>query len=270
MDPQQLAANRDNWDDRVAIHVASDFYDVEGWLAGDRHPRPWEAEAVGDVTGLDLIHLQCHFGLDTLSWAHVGANVTGVDFSGKAIAAATELAERAGLADRARFVEANVLLVSDALEGATFDLVYVSLGALCWLPSVDQWALQVANLLRPGGRLFFHDGHPLSWALADEGTYIENTYFEESTPFVTDTVVTYTDGETTLEHTRNYEWNHSVGEILNALLDNGLRIDRVTEHDWTAYPRYPWLVQVADQRWETPPGQTRIPLSLTVLASRPR
>ena len=268
MDPK-LAANRANWDDRVDVHLASEFYDVEGWLAGSRDPRQWEAEAIGDVAGLDLVHLQCHFGLDTLMWAHVGANVTGVDFSGKAIAAATELAERAGLADRARFVEANVLLVSEALDGATFDLVYVSLGALCWLPSVDQWALQVASLLRPGGRLFFHDGHPLSWALADDDLRVQHTYFEEELPFVSDWEHTYTDGDAPLEHTRNYEWNHSVGEILNALLDNGLRIDRVTEHDWTAYPRFPWLVKAADQRWETPPGHTRIPLSLTVLATHP-
>jgi SAM-dependent methyltransferase len=269
MDPQ-LAANRDNWDDRVAIHVASDMYDVDGWLAGARDPRPWEAEALGDVAGLDLVHLQCHFGLDTLSWAHVGATVTGLDFSGKAIATATDLAERAGLTDRARFVEANVLLASEALEGAQFDVVYVSLGALCWLPSVDQWALQVALLLRPGGRLFFHDSHPLSWALADDSTAIEHTYFEESTPFVSDFAHTYTDGSGTIDHTRNYQWNHSVGETLNALLDNDLRLDRVTEHDWTAWPRYPWLVETGPQRWAPPPGQTRIPLSLTVLASRPR
>lgn len=268
MEPR-FAANRANWDDRVAIHLASDMYGVEGWLAGDRDPRPWEADAIGDVTGLDVVHLQCHFGLDSLSLAHVGANVTGVDFSRKAIAAATDLAQRAGLADRARFVEANVMLVSEALGGATFDLVYVSLGALNWLPSVEQWALQVAKLLRPGGRLFLHDSHPLSWALADDEVRVEHTYFEEELPFVSDYEQTYTDGDTPIEHTRTYEWNHSVGEILNALLDRGLRIDRVTEHDWTAWPRYPWLVETGPQRWEIPPGRPRLPLSLTVLASHP-
>lgn len=268
MDPR-LAINRANWDDRVPIHVASRFYDVEGWLAARPGPRPREIEALGDVAGLDLVHLQCHFGLDTLAFATAAARVTGVNFSPAAITEARSLAERAGLVDRARFVEADVLRASEALAPDTYDIVYVSLGALCWLPSVGQWAGEVAALLRPGGRLYLHDGHPLAWALADDELRVEHTYFEEAEPFVDDVEVTYTDGEGRVAHRRAHEWNHSIGEIVSAVLEVGLQLDELTEHDWTIWPRFPWLVETADHRWEAPAGRPRVPLTFTLLASRP-
>jgi len=262
-----LAANRANWDDRVPIHVASAFYDVAGWLAGSRDPRPWEVAVIGDVAGLDIVHLQCHFGLDTLSLAHVGACATGVDLSGAAITKARELADQAGLTDRARFVESDVQHAAEALAPATFDLVYVSLGALCWLPSVTTWAGQVRQLLRPGGRLFVHDCHPLTLAVTAEDVVFEYSYFEEAEPWVGDVEVSYTDGEGRLTNTRSFEWNHSLGEIVSAVLAEGLRLDHLEEHDWTSFPRFPWLVHAGDQRWETPPGHLRVPLSFTLLAT---
>ena len=267
-----MAANRANWDDRVPIHVASDFYDVAGWLAGARDPRPWELEVIGDVKGLDVVHLQCHFGLDSLSLAHAGAQVTGVDLSGAAIAKARELAELSGLSDRARFVEADVQHAAATLAPDTFDLVYVSLGALCWLPSVARWASQVRALLRPGGRVFVHDCHPLTLAATDADETFEYSYFEEAEPWVDDVEVSYTDGEGRLSNTRAFEWNHSLGEIVTALLAEGLRLDHLEEHDWTSFQRFPWLVPNGDperqnQRWETPPGHLRLPLSFTLLAT---
>lgn len=264
-----IAANRSNWDDRVPIHLASQFYDVEGWLRDRPPPTPWERELLGDVSGLDVIHLQCHFGLDTLTLANAGARVTGLDFSGEAIAAARALAERANLADRARFVEADVRAAADVLSPARYDLAYVSLGALCWLPRVSEWAQQVASLLRPEGRLYLHDSHPLAGALADDDLRVESSYFEEIEPLTGDTEFTYTDGETRLTNTRAYEWNHSLGEIVTSVLDNGLHIAALAEHDWTAWPRFPWLVETADHRWRIPPGRSRVPLTFTLLATRP-
>ena len=123
---------------------------------------------LGDVAGLRLLHLQCHFGLDTLAWARAGAHVTGLDFSPAAIDAAREIARRAGLSERSEFVCSDVYDATTALDHATFDVVYVSLGALCWLPSVDRWAAQVGALVAPGGRFYIHDRHPLAWALADD------------------------------------------------------------------------------------------------------
>jgi SAM-dependent methyltransferase len=266
---EMLAANRANWDDRVAVHTTSRFYDVERWLREARGPRPWEAEILGPVSGLRLVHLQCHFGLDTLAWARAGATVTGLDFSPAAVAAATGLAERAGLSGASRFVCADVHRAVEALGGAAYDIVYVSLGALCWLPSVRAWAAQAAGLLAPGGRLFLHDSHPLAWAMADEELTVAYTYFEEAVPFVEDSPLTYTDGDLPIAHTRSYEWNHSLGEIVTAVLDQGLVLERLHEHDWTSFARFPWLVRRDEQRWEPPPGRPRVPLSFTLVARRP-
>jgi SAM-dependent methyltransferase len=263
-----LAANRANWDDRTGIHLASRFYDVEGWLREERKPRPREVSALGDVTGLRLLHLQCHFGLDTLAWARAGAEVTGLDFSPVAIASAEDLARRAGLTDRSTFVCADVFDAVDALDHATFDVVYVSLGALCWLPSVDRWAAQVGALVAPGGRFYLHDGHPIAWALADDNLCFAHGYFEESEPYVDDSDVTYTDADRPLASRRSYEWNHGIGEIVTALVRNGLRLDWLTEHDWTDFPRFPWLTVDGEGRWFAPEGP-RVPLSFTLLARRP-
>jgi SAM-dependent methyltransferase len=215
------------------------------------------------------VHLQCHFGLDTLAFANVGARVTGLDFSGAAIAEARSLAELAGLGDRARFVEADVLRAAEVLSPERYDIVYVSLGALCWLPSVKQWASQVATLLRPGGRLYLHDVHPLSWALADDDLRVEHSYFEEPEPYVDDSEITYADLDARLINARSYEWNHSIGEVVTAVLAEGLRLMALAEHDWTVWQRFPWLVETPDRRWAAPPDRPRTPLTFTLVAIRP-
>jgi SAM-dependent methyltransferase len=262
------AANRANWNDRAEIHLESAFYDVEGWLRAQPGPRQREIDALGDVAGLRLIHLQCHFGLDTLAFARAGAMVTGLDFSPVAIDSARQLAARAGLADRSTFVCADVYDAAATLEGAAYDIVYVSLGALCWLPDVDRWAAVVGALAAPGGRLYLHDVHPLAWTLSDDDLSFAYTYFEEGAPFIDDSDKTYTDASRPVEHTRSYEWNHSLGEIVTALVAHGLRITMLSEHDWTVWQRWPWLVEVGPQQWTMPPGTPRIPLTFTLLADR--
>ena len=267
LNDERLAANRAAWDARVPVHAASRSYDVEGRLRDKQGPHPWELEALGDVSGLRLVHLQCHLGLDTLAWARAGASVVGLDFSPTAIETAQSLAGQAGLSDRAQFVCADVYDAPAALHGGTFDVVYVSTGALCWLPSVDRWAAVVAALVAPGGRFYLHDGHPMAWALADERLTVEHTYFEEPEPYSDDVDTTYTDGEGRLTNTRAYEWNHSIGETVSALLDQGFRILTLIEHDWTVWPRFRWLVETSDHRWEAPPGRPRVPLTFTLVAA---
>jgi len=262
------ASNRANWDERTTIHLGSRFYDVEGWLRDGRGPRRREVEALGDVTGLHLLHLQCHFGLDTLAWARAGAQVTGLDFSPAAVEAAQDIAQRAGLAKRAEFVCADVYQATEALGHAEFDIVYVSLGALCWLPSVDRWASQVGALVAPGGRFYLHDGHPLAWALAEDRPEVEHSYFEEVEPLVDDSGCTYTDADRPIVNKRIYGWNHGIGETVSALVRHGLRLDWLVEHDWTDWPCFPWLVETAEGTWSTPSGKPRVPLSFSLLASR--
>jgi SAM-dependent methyltransferase len=263
-------ANRAWWDATVPVHLASDFYDVEGWLAEERGPRPREVAVLGDVTGLDLVHLQCHFGKDTLSWARAGARVTGLDFSPAAIDAARSLAERAGLTARSDFVCAPVAEAIDALGGRRFDIVYVSLGALCWLPSVDEWAAQAAGLLRSGGRLYLHEVHPMSMALGDADLTVVYPYFEQAAPYEDDEAGSYADPTATdaLPGRSTYGWNHSIGEIVGSLVARGLRIELLDEHDWTSFARYPWLEERDEETFVTPEGHLRVPLSFTLLASK--
>lgn len=265
----RLVANQANWNDRTALHLRSRYYDVEGWLRERRGPAPHEVELLGDVSGLRLLHLQCHFGLDTLAWARAGAIVTGLDFSPSAVAAARELAERSGLDERATFVCADVHDASTALNHSTFDIVYVSLGALCWLPRVDPWAAQVGSLVARGGRFYIYEGHPLAWSMAGDRPMIVRTYFEEPEPLVGDSGETYTDVDGPVRNQRSYEWNHGIGEIVTALVRHGLRIERLDEHDWTNWPASAWLVQRDDGRWGPPSQGPRLPLTFTLLASKP-
>ena len=264
-----LDGNRANWEERVPVHLESAFYDVEGWLRDRPGPPVWETGLLGPVDGLDVVQLQCHFGLDALSLADAGARVVGVDFSGAAIESAHDLAARAGLTARARFVEADVLHAAAALRGEQFDLVYVTLGSLCWLPSVTQWAEQVAALLRSGGRLFIHDDHPLSWAMAESELLVERPYFEEPEPQVDEVITTYTDGAALSGPSRTYEWNHSLGEIVTALLDHELRLEHLVEHPWTRWQRFPWLTRLDDARWVVPGDRPKVPLSFSILAIAP-
>ena len=267
-DDDRLATNRANWDERVGLHLASRFYDVDRWLADRPGPRPRELDALGDAAGLELVHLQCHFGLDTLAWADAGARVTGLDFSPEAVEAARHLAARAGLHDRSTFICANVYDAARVLAPRSFDIVYVSLGALVWLPSVGRWADQVAALARPGGRLYLHEIHPVAWSLAYQSPTFAHTYFEEPDPYVDDSPDTYTDADRPLVNTRTYEWNHGIGEVVMALISRGMRIDRLEEHDWTVDQQFPWLVETAPHRWTTETGKPRLPLSYTLVATR--
>jgi SAM-dependent methyltransferase len=269
MDPR-LETNRTNWDSRVQIHAQSRFYDVDSWLRDAPGPPNREVEALGDLTGRTLVHLQCHFGMDTLSWARAGAIVTGVDFSPAAIDEARSLAQRAGLSDRSTFVCANVLDAPRALSGARFDVAYVSLGSLCWLPDVDAWGGVVADLLEPWGRLYIHDVHPLSECLDRDGERVTYGYFEEpNEPLIFDDSSTYTDGGKLGEST-TYEWNHSIGEIVASLMSRGFVLDALMEHDWTVFQQFPWLIDTTSGVFSIPEGRVRIPLSFTILARAPR
>ncbi len=264
---QRIADNRSTWEARVPVHMSSAFYDVDGFISDlARGPRPWEAAVIGDVTGLDLTHLQCHIGTDTLAWARAGARVTGLDFSAGAIVAAREIAARAGL--DATFIEANVLDSADALGDDSADLVYVSLGAVCWFGDLHRWATQITRILRPGGRFFLHESHPLSGALADDGTAIERSMYGVAPTTWTD-ASSYTDGGEALPVTTSHDWNHGIGEVISALLASGLALEHIEEHPWTSWRRFPFLVNTGEQRFELPHNRPRVPLSYTLLCGKP-
>ena len=275
LDPYR-EANRARWDETVAIHAASEFYGVERFLAGESTLLPLDIEEVGDVAGTSLLHPQCHFGLDTLSWARLGADVVGVDFAPSAVKTAQELAERAGLA--AEFVESELYASPEVLADrlGTFDIVYVNLGALCWLPDVAGWARVCAGFLREGGRLYVRDVHPLTQTLDDESASGElrmlYPYFEATEPQHWVGGEDYADDSASLEHHDSYEWNHSLGEIVTAVIDAGLRVEFLHEQDWTVYRALAWLVEAERGIWRLPDREgkadRRLPLMFSLSAKK--
>jgi SAM-dependent methyltransferase len=257
--------NRANWDDRVPVHLASEFYDLDGFRAGAGSLRPFEVAEAGDVAGKRLVHLQCHVGLDTLSWARNGALVTGLDFSAPAIEAARSLA--ADLDIGASFVTADVYDAVTALGGRRFDIVYTGIGALVWLPDLARWARVVAALLEPGGFLYLVEGHPFAQVLDEaEGTAVLLDYFDDG-PQVEDYPYSYTDGPA-LAHTRSVQFQHPLGQVVTALAAAGLRIDFLNEHDFDTFQRFRALERHGGQ-YRFPEGHSRIPMMYSLRAARP-
>lgn len=199
---------------------------------------------LGDITGLDAVHLQCHIGTDTLSLARLGAkSVVGLDFSPASLKEAQNLATQAAGGDKLRFVEGSVYDAPKLLEPGSFDLVYTGIGALCWLPSIKQWAETVSSLLKPGGQLFIREGHPVVWSIdeKDDKLVIRYPYFEREafTSFEDEGTYVKLQDEYKFESTQTVEWNHGIGEIVQALLDAGMRITGLKEHEsipWEPLP----------------------------------
>ncbi len=261
-----LESNRLNWDDRVRVHAASTFYDLPGFRAGASTLRAFELDEVGDVTGKRLLHLQCHMGQDTLSWARRGADVTGLDFSEVALRQARELAADVGLADRARFVASDVYEAAAALNNEQFDIVYTGIGALVWLPDLPRWARVVSSLVTDGGTCYLAELHPITEVLDQEGRTVVRDYFEDGA-VVFDYPHTYTDGPP-LEITRTVQWNHQLGAVVSALAAAGLRIEFLHEHPVTMFRRYEVLERSAGGDYRFPPGQPRIPLMYSIRATK--
>lgn len=266
-DPVQ--SNRAHWDELVPIHARSPFYDLAGFKAGKSSLHSVELAELGDVAGQSLLHLQCHFGLDTLSWARLGARVTGVDFSPAAVELASALSTELGIP--ARFVCANIYDLPQALRD-TFDIVFTSYGVLCWLPDLERWAQVVAHFLRPGGTFYIVEFHPLSW-IFDESPDANDLrvvypYFHSPQPLEWAAAGSYADPQARLEHRTTYEWAHSLGDIVNGLIGAGLEIEFLHEFPYTAYAAFPFLEEGADGWWRLPAQFPAIPLMFSIRARR--
>ena len=264
--------NRANWDDRVPAHVASTDYAVRRFVSDPAFISEvvlFDLPRLGDIAGLRGVHLQCHIGTDTVSLARLGATMTGLDFSAPAVAAARKLASETGV--NATFVQADLYAAPEVLGRGGFDLVYTGIGALCWLPDVRRWGDVVGALLRPGGRLFIREGHPMLWSLDDERDddmlVVRYPYFEQAEPLVFDQSGSYVQTDAVFEHNITHEWNHGLGEIITALLDAGLAITGFTEHDsvpWNALPGN--MEQVGSGEWRLADNPARLPHSYTIQA----
>jgi SAM-dependent methyltransferase len=266
--------NHANWESRVQHHATSEEYGLEryrsdpAWISGVVR---FDLPRLGDIAGLDVAHLQCHIGTDTLSLARLGGRVTGLDFSASALEVARRLSDDAG--PHVDYVESDLYDAVDALGGGRFDLVYTGVGALCWLPDVRRWAQVVASLLRPGGRLFIREGHPVLWAMDDPRpdrlVVLEYPYFEnEGVLFAED--ATYVGHGEPLTAPEIVCFNHGLAEIFNAVWDAGLELVAFDEHDSVPWPA------LGDQMEELPNGgfrlrdrPERLPHSYTLQANKP-
>jgi SAM-dependent methyltransferase len=270
-----IALNRDLWNERADAHARSPEYALDRFAADPAHLSRvvrFDQPLLGDVAGLRGVHLQCHIGTDTLSLARLGADMTGLDFSAASLAVAARLAERAG--PGVRWVEGVVEDAVTLLGAGGYDLVYTGIGALGWLPAIRPWARTVAALLRPGGRLFMREGHPVLWALTEprpDGLLVlEFPYWERPEPMIWESDGTYVTTDTRFAHTRSAEWNHGLGEIVQALLDAGLVLTGLVEHDsvpWNALPGQ--MTELDNGEWRLTDRPWRLPHSYTLQARRP-
>jgi SAM-dependent methyltransferase len=267
-----VADNQATWDERAAIHRkdANGFYRVERFRQGEDILMAIESAEIGNVAGLHLLHLQCHIGLDTLCLARRGAIVTGLDFSGAAIAAAQGLAAEAGL--NALFVQADVYDAMNVLEGG-FDAVYVSWGSLNWLPDIWRWAKIVAGLLAPGGFLYLVEQHPFISIMKERDGRLEPAFAWRTPmeqPVLTEATATYTGDEARLTNGRMHEWDHPLSDIITALLAAGMRLDFVHEHEVLPWRRLPMMVPAGDRIYRLPDGHVRAPLAFSLKAWKPQ
>lgn len=267
MDPR-VEANRLHWDELVPIHAASRFYEVDAFLAGECTLLPIEREELGDVRDKSLVHLQCHFGLDTLSWARRGARVTGVDFSPKAIGKARELARAIGV--EARFVESEFTATHRALDGERFDIVFTSWGVLGWLPDLRAWARAVAALVRPGGTFYIVEIHPTIFLFDEtsEALVRKYPYFYSPDPLIEESSGSYADEGAETTHRRRYAWIYELGTIVTSLIEAGLTIEYLREHDGACNAVVPCLVEGDDGLYRLPPREPSLPLSFSLRATR--
>ena len=264
-------ANRKLWNAWTEVHKNSEFYDNESFKAGRNTLKSIEVEEVGDVEGKSLLHLQCHFGQDTISWARLGAQVTGVDLSDEAIKLAKSLAADLNL--DARFICSDIYALPDILD-EQFDIVFTSYGVLSWLSDLDRWGQIAARYLKPGGIFYIVELHPISVTLDDEivepGLHIRYPYFHGREPMRFDDGVSYADPDPQRAvQMTNYQWNYSLGEVINALINAGLRIEFVHEFPMTTYRHLPSMEKGTDGWYRLPQGLPEIPFLFSVKAQKP-
>lgn len=258
-----LAANRELWDGWTALHASSDFYDVQGFRAGASTLHGIELELVGDVEGSTLLHLQCHFGLDTLSWARRGATATGVDFSEAAIRLARKLAAEVGLS--AEFVASDVTSLPAEWTGR-FDLVFTSYGVLPWLPNLEAWARTVSRVLRPGGRFVLVEFHPFATML-DDDAQLRHPYFRSDIPERYEAQGSYAEPDAEFAH-ESYEWAFALSDVLRVLREAELTVTDFREYPYSPYGCYGFLEQVGPSRWEVAGVEVEVPLVFAIEATR--
>jgi SAM-dependent methyltransferase len=260
-----LKQNKAVWNESVPIHEKSAFYDVAGFKAGKSMMiMPFEIEEMGDIKGKSLLHLQCHFGMDTLTWGRLGAKVTGVDFSEEAIKTAKTLSKETGI--KAEFICSDIYELPKVLK-KKFDIVYTSGGVLCWLPDLNKWGKIIAHFLKPGGFFYIMEGHPFMNVFNNSKnmTRLEATwsYFHNPEPIYWEPEGDYAD-PTNIWTKGTYEWTHPLSEIINSLIGAGLKIEFLHEYPMIFFKHFPFMQKGEDNYWHLEGDRLPLVFSLKV------
>ncbi len=273
-----ISANQMLWDSKVEHHVASDFYDVAGFINGANSLNDIELALLGNVKGKRILHLQCHFGQDSIALARMGASVVGVDFSEKAIEKAKELANTISFEEgggEATFICCNIydlkehLAISPPSEGSGevgFDIVFTSYGTIGWLPDLDAWANIVSTYLKPNGKFVFAEFHPVVWMFDNDFERVEYCYFK-SEPIIEVENGTYADKNAPIT-TTSITWNHGVSEVFAALVGNGLTVKTFQEFDYSPYNCFNKTIKIAPRKYQIEVFGNKIPMVYALLATK--
>lgn len=254
-------SNKNIWNQRTTVHKDSSFYNVEAFKKGETVLTPIELGEVGDVKGKSMLHLQCHFGMDSLDWARKGAKVTGVDLSDNAINEATKLNDELKL--DARFICSNVYDLKNHLD-EKFDIVFTSYGVIGWLPDLNKWADLIAHYLKPGGTFYLAEFHPVLWMFDDDFTHIKYSY-ENREIIVVENEGTYTDRNADIQG-KEYSWNHSLSEVINPLVKSGLSLEFLNEYMYSPYPCFRNVVEFEPGKWHIRGLEGKVPMVYTLKA----
>lgn len=258
-----LEINRNSWNAKVEPHLKSDFYFVDEFLNGRTSLNSIELNLLGDISGKEILHLQCHFGQDSISLARMGAKVTGIDLSDKAIEAAKELNEKCGT--DAEFLVSDVYELPKNLN-QKFDIVYTSYGTIGWLPDLKKWAEVIQHFLKPGGKFVFVEFHPVVWMFDDDFTHLKYNYFNEK-PIVETYEGTYADFSAPLSQ-KYVMWNHPTSEVLNSLIQNKMEILSFDEFDWSPYPCFQHVEKFEEGKWRIPQFGNKVPHVFAITAQK--
>ena len=260
---QYFQANKDLWNQRTAVHKDSAFYDLKGFKAGANVLTPIELNEIGDVKGKSLLHLQCHFGMDTMSFSRMGAKCTGIDLSDDAIRLAREINDELKL--DTKFVCCNVYDLKELLD-EKFDIIFTSYGVVGWLPDLDNWAQIISRFLKPGGMFYMAEFHPVVWIFDDDFTHIKY-FYDNKELIVMEDQPTYTGDENGIQG-KAYSWNHSISEVLNALISAGLKIEFFNEHTYSPYSNFRNSVETEKGKWHIRGMEGKIPMVYSLRATK--
>lgn len=258
-----IEINRQSWNNRTDAHLKSEFYDLDGFLKGKTSLNDIELNLLGDIRGKSILHLQCHFGQDTISLGRLGAEVTGVDLSDKAIESARQIAK----ADKsnARFICCDIYDLPNHLD-ETFDIVFTSYGTIGWLPDLDKWAGIVSRFLKPSGQFVFVEFHPVVWMFDDDFEKIGYRYFNSGPIFETENG-TYADKKAAITQTY-VGWNHGIGEVVSSLIQNGLEVKSLEEFDYSPYNCFNKTIEFEPKKFRIGHLDDKIPMVYSIMAQK--